>query len=106
VGEGNRIIADVMQFEEAPLFPHPDGRRTDPEKSRAKLCRWTFDLSGNTDRFTRDYLDDVTGEFPRIDDRRAGLANTHGWYACARVSSPLSSTSWRTEPSASVRKYS
>ena len=52
--DGNRIIADVMQFEEAPLFPHPDGRRTDPQKSRARLCRWTFDLSGNTDRFTRD----------------------------------------------------
>jgi hypothetical protein len=31
--EGNRIIADVMQFEEAPLFPHPDGSKTDPEKS-------------------------------------------------------------------------
>ena len=81
--DGDRIVADVMQFEEAPLFPHPDGRRTDPEKSRARLGRWTFDLSGNTDRFARAYLDDVTGEFPRIDDRRAGLANAHGWYACA-----------------------
>lgn len=81
--DGNTIIADVMQFEEAPLFPHPDGSRTDPKKSRARLCRWTFDLSGNTDRFTRTYLDDVTGEFPRIDDRKAGFANTHGWYACA-----------------------
>jgi carotenoid cleavage dioxygenase-like enzyme len=84
--DGSKIIADVMQFEEAPLFPHPDGRHTDPEKSRAKLCRWTFDLSGNTDRFTRTYLDDVTGEFPRIDDRKAGFTNTHGWYACARPS--------------------
>ena len=24
-----------------------------------------------------------TGEFPRIDDRRAGLVSRHGWYACA-----------------------
>ncbi len=71
--DGNRIIADVMQFEEAPLFPHPDGRPTDPEKSRARHCRWTFDLSGKTDRFQQTYLDDLTGEFPRIDDRRAGL---------------------------------
>jgi len=47
--EGSRIVADVMQFEEAPLFPHPDGRPTDPDKSRARLCRWSFDLSGNTD---------------------------------------------------------
>ena len=71
--EGERIIADVMQFEEAPLFPHPDGSPTDPEKSRARLCRWTFDLAGNTDRFSRVYLDDISGEFPRIDDRHAGL---------------------------------
>ncbi len=58
--EENSIIADVMQFEEAPLFSH-----------------------GNTDRFTQTYLDDVTGEFPRIDDRRAGVRSAHGWYACA-----------------------
>ena len=73
--DGNRIIADVMQCDEAPLFPHPDGSPTDPQKSRARLCRWTFDLSGNTDRFTQTYLDDINGEFPRIDDRRAGLVS-------------------------------
>lgn len=88
--DGNRIIADVMQYEEPPLFPHPDGRPTDPAKSRARLCRWTFDLSGNTDQFTRSYLDDVSGEFPRIDDRRAGLATGHGWYACANPDLPAS----------------
>jgi carotenoid cleavage dioxygenase-like enzyme len=86
--EENRIIADVMQFEEAPLFTHPDGSPTDPNKSRARLCRWTFDLAGNTDRFTQTYLDDMTGEFPRIDDRRAGLKSKHGWYACANPDLP------------------
>jgi carotenoid cleavage dioxygenase-like enzyme len=86
--DGNRIVADVMQFEEAPLFPHPDGRLTDPEKSRARLCRWSFDLAGQTDRFTQTYLDDLTGEFPRIDDRRAGLVTQHGWYACANPDTP------------------
>jgi carotenoid cleavage dioxygenase-like enzyme len=87
--EGSRIVADVMQFEEAPLFPHPDGSPTDPKKSRARLCRWTFDLAGNTDRFTQCYLDELTGEFPRIDDRRAGLRNNHGWYACANPDLPM-----------------
>jgi carotenoid cleavage dioxygenase-like enzyme len=81
--EGNRIIADVMQFEEAPLFPHPDGRPTSSEKLFARHCRWTFDLTGNTDRFQQSYLDELTGEFPRVDDRRAGLKTIHGWYACA-----------------------
>src|SRR5580658_359654 len=87
--EGDRIVADVMQFEEAPLFTHPDGSPTDPEKSRARLCRWSFDLAGNSDRFTQTYLDDLTGEFPRIDDRRAGLASQHGWYACANPDMPM-----------------
>ena len=87
--DGDRIIADVMQHEEAPLFTHPDGSPTDPKKSRARLCRWSFDLSGNTDRFTQTYLDEVTGEFPRIDDRRAGLPSTHGWYACANPDLPM-----------------
>jgi carotenoid cleavage dioxygenase len=88
--EGDRIIADVMQCDEAPLFPHPDGSPTDRQKSRARLCRWTFDLAGNTDRFTQVYLDDIKGEFPRIDDRRAGLASGHGWYACVNPNLPLS----------------
>jgi len=87
--EGDRIVADVMQFEEAPLFPHPDGSRTDPNKARARLARWTFDLAGNTDRFQQTYLDDLTGEFPRIDDRRAGFASQHGWYACANPQLPM-----------------
>ena len=79
---GERIVADVMQFEQAPLFPHPDGSPTDPLKSRARLCRWTFDLAANTDSFSSCYLDDIAGEFPRIDERRAGLVSDHGWYTC------------------------
>ena len=71
--EGDRIIADVMQCDEAPLFPHPDGSPTDPHKSRARLCRWTFDLAGNTDRFTQVYLDDIDRRIPahRRSPRRA-----------------------------------
>src|ERR1700709_2888261 len=65
-----------------------DGSPTDPKKSRARLCRWTFDVAGTTGLFSQTYLDDLTGEFPRIDDRRAGLANSHGWYACANPDLP------------------
>ena len=87
--DGDRIIADVMQCDEAPLFTHPDGSPTDPVKSNARLCRWTFDLAANTDRFTQTYLDDIKGEFPRIDDRRAGFTSNHGWYACANPDLPM-----------------
>ena len=65
--DGNRIIAHVMQFEEAPLFPHLDGSSPDPEKANARLCEWVFDLGDNSNSVKRTYLDDITGEFPRLD---------------------------------------
>ncbi len=82
--EGDRIIADVMQSEAAPLFPLPDGTPGDEAKASARLCRWTFDLAGNSDAFTRTYIDDLSGEFPRLDERFAGRKNRHGYYAGRR----------------------
>ncbi len=77
---GDRITAHVMQFEEAPLFPRLDGCRPDPEKANARLCEWTIDLV-NGSGFKSTYLDEVTGEFPRLDERFRGLENRHGFYA-------------------------
>ena len=79
--EGDKIVADVMQYEAAPLFPSPDGTPGDPDLAQARLCRWTFDLAGNSDQVKRDYIDDIPGEFPRFDERRAGLSYRHGYYA-------------------------
>ena len=77
--EGNKIFADVMEYPVAPLFPNADG--TPGEKSAAILRRWTFDLASNSDVIRRETLDDMAGEFPRMDDRRAGLSYRHGWFA-------------------------
>jgi carotenoid cleavage dioxygenase-like enzyme len=79
----NGIHADVMQSEEAPGFPWPDGRPTDPARTGARMCRWTVSPGGGTDAFRRRYFDDLCGEFPRFDERRAGLAYRHGFYACS-----------------------
>jgi len=79
--EEERIVAEVMAFEEPPLFPHADGTPENPEKQCARLTRWTFDLAAETSHFTQSVVEDISGEFPRIDDRRAGLRNRHGWYA-------------------------
>jgi len=78
------IIADVMQYEAAPLFPSADGKPGDPDKTQAHLCRWSFDLSSNSDAFTRQYIDDLSAEFPRLDERFAGSPNRHGYYACRK----------------------
>jgi carotenoid cleavage dioxygenase len=72
-----------MQFEEAPLFPHLDGSAPDPEKANARLCEWEFDLGDNSNSVKRTYLDDITGEFPRLDERFAGLGYRHGYYAAS-----------------------
>ena len=82
--ENGRILADVMRYDEPPLFPRADGTPTDPARTRARPARWTIDPAGGTDAFSSRPLDDLPGEFPRIDDRRAGLPYRHGWYAGSR----------------------
>jgi carotenoid cleavage dioxygenase len=77
--EGDLIHADVMEYAQAPLFPLVDGTMT--RDKGARLVRWTFDLAGDTNAIRRTPLDDLAGEFPRFDERRAGLAYRHGWYA-------------------------
>ena len=78
--DGTSIVADVMQYEAPALFPRADGVPP-PAVADARLVRWTLDLSGATDRLAMTPLDDLGGEFPRIDDRLAGRPNRHGWTA-------------------------
>jgi carotenoid cleavage dioxygenase len=80
--DGNIITADVCEFEEAPLFPLPDGTPGDPDKAIPRLTRWTFDLGSNTSRYKAERLDDVACEFPRLDERRTGLGYRYGYMAC------------------------
>jgi carotenoid cleavage dioxygenase-like enzyme len=77
--DGDKLYADVMQYENAPLFPNADG--SPGKQAGARLARWTFDLSGKTNTIKRDYIDDMFGEFPRLDERRAGLSYRHGYFA-------------------------
>jgi carotenoid cleavage dioxygenase len=77
--EGDGIFADVMEFPAAPLFPRLDGKPADA--GPAHLTRWTFDLAADSNEVKRERLDDLAGEFPRVDERQAGLAYRHGWIA-------------------------
>ncbi|MEE4301537.1 MAG: carotenoid oxygenase family protein [Pseudomonadales bacterium] len=81
--EGAKVFADVMKYEQAPLFPNPDGSPGDPDKSEAKLVRWEFDLAADSSAVKETQLDDMSGEFPRLDERRTGLSYRHGYYGCA-----------------------
>jgi carotenoid cleavage dioxygenase len=77
--EGDKIFADVMRYDVAPLFPNADG--SPGKKSAARLVRWTFDLASNSDAIRETPLDDLDGEFPRVDPRVETKQHRHGWFA-------------------------
>ena len=77
--EGDKLYCDVMRYDVAPLFPKADGSAGD--KAAARLVRWTFDLASNSDAIKEEPLDDLDGEFPRVDPRFETLKHRHGWYA-------------------------
>lgn len=77
--EGDTLYADVMRYDQAPLFPNADG--SPGKKTAARLVRWTFDLAGASDAIKEEPLDDLDGEFPRVDPRYETLKNRHGWFA-------------------------
>lgn len=76
--DGGNIVADVMKYDAAPLFPLADGTPGDPTEATSTLWRWT--VNGPAGSFSERQLDDRPGEFPRIDDRHAGQRHRHGWF--------------------------
>lgn len=77
--ENDKIFADVMEYAAPPMFPDPDGSMGN--RAGARLVRWTFDLADNSNTIKRMPIDDMVGDFPRLDERRAGLPYRHGWFA-------------------------
>ncbi|MEE8079420.1 MAG: carotenoid oxygenase family protein, partial [Pseudomonadales bacterium] len=80
--DGDIVTCDVCEFEQAPLFPLPDGTPGDPKKATPRLTRWTFDLSRNTDDYQWERLNDIACEFPRLDERFTGSKYRYGFVAC------------------------
>jgi carotenoid cleavage dioxygenase-like enzyme len=79
------IHCDMMEYPSAPLFPNPDGSRRAPVKAR--MVHWSIDLADTSARVERTPVSDVVGEFPRIDERFAGLPHRHCWHAANADSS-------------------
>jgi carotenoid cleavage dioxygenase len=84
--DGGAVVADVARYRE---LWREDSGVFDP----ARLHRWRLDLA--TGRASEQALDDRAIEFPRVDERRVGLAHRFGW----AVASPTSVV----EPNALVK---
>lgn len=72
-----------------PFFPDTAGAPFDPAAAAARMTRWTVDMAANSDEIRMAPLADLVGEFPRIDDRFAGLANRHGWQLVQDATRPV-----------------
>jgi carotenoid cleavage dioxygenase len=74
----NTIGVDVCR-QHAAAFPRADGRSNDDHELQQRLTRWTIDR----ETFASSRLSDVVCEYPRFDERRAGLSVRHAYFACA-----------------------
>jgi len=74
--EDGAIIMDVARY------PSLWRGKAEDFDSGSKLHRWRIDLASM--RVSEEPLDDLVSEFPRIDDRRAGLKNRIVFAAAAR----------------------
>ncbi len=79
--DGGVIHCDVVKYSRAPFFPDVEGNPA-PASSPGSPIRWSIDLTGGTDDVKETQLSDATGEFPRCDERYAGLQYRHAFF-CA-----------------------
>ena len=76
--DGNRVVVDLCR-QDAPAFPAADGTPNREPSLRQYLERWT--LGPATDAVATARLSDIVCEYPRIDERRTGLAYRYGYFA-------------------------
>ena len=79
--DGTTLTADMLRYDAGPGFPGADGSAADPAKAVARLERWRLPLNGATHSYTMERLDDQASEYPRLDDRYAGLRHRYGFFA-------------------------
>ncbi len=80
--EGSKVVADVCRYDRLPLFDGNEAEHGLGSVAGAVLTRFTMDLAGGV--LKQEHLDDTCSEFPRLDERRAGLAYRMGIAAGSR----------------------
>lgn len=89
--EGSKVHFDVPMAKGNmfPFFPDTEGAPFQPQEAAATMTRWTVDMSANSDDIHMAPLADLVGEFPRIDDRFAGVKNRYGWQLVQDMTKPV-----------------
>jgi carotenoid cleavage dioxygenase len=80
--DGSRIHFDTPEAKNNffPFFPDVHGAPFNGPDAMTYLTRWTVDLSSRSSDFVAiERLTETAAEFPRIDDRCAGVPYRHGW---------------------------
>jgi carotenoid cleavage dioxygenase-like enzyme len=80
----NILVIDAMVGKLSGLMPDRYGKIATREDSDARLGRWTINLKNNSIHLA--YLDDISTEFPRFDERFNGYPYQH-LYAGGRANS-------------------
>lgn len=79
--EDDVIVADMLRYDAGPGFPGADGSAPDPAKAVARLERWRIPVGGTTGAVSMRRLDEQASEYPRLDERYAGLEHRYGYFA-------------------------
>lgn len=83
--EHGNIVADVCSSTATTFAPKADGTMaTEAEGIKPLLRRWTFDTTGKTETVKEELLDDMSGEFPRTDDRYMTRKHRHAYLVGGR----------------------
>ncbi|MQP68485.1 lignostilbene alpha-beta-dioxygenase [Niveispirillum sp. SYP-B3756] len=89
--DGSKVHFDVPMAKGNmfPFFPDTEGAPFQPHEAAATMTRWTVDMSANSDDIQMAPLANLVGEFPRIDDRFAGVKNRYGWQLVQDMTKPV-----------------
>ena len=80
--EGSKIhfVTPEAKNNMFPFFPDVNDAPFNPMEAASRLTDWVVDLASNGDEFDAIVpLTETVSEFPRIDDRFAGLKTRYGW---------------------------
>jgi carotenoid cleavage dioxygenase len=80
--DGTKVYFDtpVAANNVFPFFPDVHGKPFNPMQTISRLTRWCVDMGSNSDSFhSAERLTELSGEFPRIDERYAMGPYRHGY---------------------------